>query len=90
MRRLAANEEAVWTLGIRGIHDAAMERPPNDLPGKINLMGEIFHDQRELLDQYVTKQWGPVAQCFVPYKEVLPIYDAGLESAGRRNARLGG
>jgi hypothetical protein len=71
--------EAVWTLGIRGIHDAAMERPPNDLPGKINLMGEIFHDQRELLDQYATKQWGSVAQCFVPYKEVLPIYDAGLK-----------
>jgi len=71
--------EAVWTLGIRGIHDAAMERPPNDLPDKINLMGEIFHNQRELLDQYVTKQWGPIAQCFVPYKEVLPIYDAGLK-----------
>jgi hypothetical protein len=71
--------EAVWTLGIRGIHDAAMERPPNDLPAKINLMGEIFHDQRELLDQYVTNKWGPVAQCFVPYKEVLPIYDAGLK-----------
>ena len=74
-----SNEEAVWTLGIRGIHDAAMERPPNDLPGKINLMGEIFHDQRELLNEYVTRQWGPVAQCFVPYKEVLPIYDAGLK-----------
>ena len=71
--------EAVWTLGIRGIHDAAMERPPNDLPGKINLMGEIFHDQRELLDQYVTNKWGSIAQCFVPYKEVLPIYDAGLK-----------
>jgi len=71
--------EAVWTLGIRGIHDAAMERPPDDMPGKINLLGEVVHDQRELLDQYVTKQWGPVAQCFVPYKEVLPIYDAGLK-----------
>ena len=71
--------EAVWTLGIRGIHDQGMERPPNDMPGRINLMGEIFRDQRELLDQFVTKQWGPVAQCFVPYKEVLPIYDAGLK-----------
>jgi hypothetical protein len=71
--------EAVWTLGIRGIHDASMERPPNDMPGKINLMEEIFHDQRALLDADVTQQWGPVAQCFVPYKEVLPIYDAGLK-----------
>jgi hypothetical protein len=72
-------EEAVWTLGIRGIHDQGMQMPPNDLPGKINLMGEVFRDQRQLLDQNVTKQWGSVAQCFVPYKEVLPIYDAGLK-----------
>jgi hypothetical protein len=72
-------DEAVWTLGIRGIHDAGMERPPKDTPGKINLLTEIFHDQRELLDRYVSKQWGPVAQCFVPYKEVLPVYDAGLK-----------
>lgn len=72
------SEEAVWTIGIRGIHDAGMERPPNDLPGRIKLMSEVFRDQRELLDRYVTRKWGPVAQCFVPYKEVLPIYDAGL------------
>jgi len=71
--------EAVWTLGIRGIHDSPMERPPNDLPGKIKLMTDVLHDQRQLLDQYVTTNWGPVAQCFVPYKEVLSVYDAGLK-----------
>lgn len=70
--------EAVWTLGIRGIHDAGMETPPTDRAGKINLIGQVFRDQRDLLDKCVTKQFGPVAQCFVPYKEVLPIYDAGL------------
>ena len=73
------SEEAVWTIGIRGIHDAGMESPPRDVPGRIDLMTEVFHDQRELLDKYVTKSFGPVAQCFVPYKEVLPIYDAGLK-----------
>ncbi len=71
--------EAVWPLGIRGIHDAGMATPPDDLPGKIDLISQVFRDQRELLDKYVTKQYGPVAQCFVPYKEVLPIYDAGLK-----------
>lgn len=71
--------ENVWTLGIRGIHDASMERPPDDMPGKIKLMEQIFHDQRALLNEDVTKKWGPIAQCFVPYKEVLPIYDAGLK-----------
>jgi hypothetical protein len=72
-------DEAVWTLGIRGIHDAGMEQPPDDMPGKIELMSQVFHDQRELLNQDVTRRWGPIAQCFIPYKEVLPIYDAGLK-----------
>jgi len=71
--------EAMWTLGIRGIHDRGMETPPNDMAGKLKLVNGIFQDQRALLDQYVNKQWGPVAQCFIPYKEVLPIYDAGLQ-----------
>jgi len=72
-------EEAVWTIGIRGIHDQGMQRPPNDLPGRMSLLDEVFRDQRELLNRQVTKEWGTVAQSFVPYKEVLPIYDAGLK-----------
>jgi len=71
--------EAVWTLGIRGIHDAGMQRPPNDTAGKIELLEKVFCDQRGLLDNLVTKQFGPIAQSFVPYKEVLPIYDVGLK-----------
>jgi hypothetical protein len=77
--RARGEGEAVWTLGVRGIHDAGMETPPSDMPGKLSLMGQVFADQRDLLSQYATKVWGPVAQCFVPYKEVLPIYDAGLK-----------
>lgn len=73
------SEEAVWTLGIRGIHDRGMESPPDDVPGRINVVSQAIKDQRDLLNQYVTKDWGPVAQCFVPYKEVLPLYDAGLK-----------
>jgi Glycosyl hydrolase family 115/Gylcosyl hydrolase family 115 C-terminal domain len=72
-------DEAVWTLGIRGIHDAGMETPPKDTAGKINLLSQVFYDQRTLLDKYATTNFGPVAQCFVPYKEVLPVYDAGLK-----------
>jgi len=74
-----STEEAVWTIGIRGIHDAPMETPPGDTAGKLTLLTTILKDQRALLDQYVTKRYGPVAQCFVPYKEVLPVYDAGLQ-----------
>ncbi len=71
------SEEAVWTLGIRGIHDAAMEGP-KAIPTRLKIVSQVIHDQRALLDQHVSREWGPVAQCFVPYKEVLPIYDAGL------------
>jgi hypothetical protein len=71
--------EAVWTIGIRGIHDQGMQKPPVEVPERIKLVSEVFKDQRGMLDSYVTKQWGPVAQCFVPYKEVLPLYNAGLE-----------
>ncbi|HEX7653448.1 MAG TPA: glycosyl hydrolase 115 family protein, partial [Verrucomicrobiae bacterium] len=76
--KFRSQTENVWTLGIRGIHDAGMQTPPDNLPGKIKVVGEVLRDQRALLTQYVTPQFGPVAQCFVPYKEVLPIYDAGL------------
>ena len=71
-------EEAVWTLGIRGIHDAQMNGP-KDMPGRLDLVTKVIGEQRALLNQDVTKQWGPVAQCFVPYKEVQAIYDAGLQ-----------
>ncbi|WP_229421031.1 glycosyl hydrolase 115 family protein [Telluria antibiotica] len=70
--------EGMWTLGIRGIHDQGMQTPPGDMPGKLKLMGDVIRDQRSLIQRHVTTKWGPVAQAFVPYKEVLPIYDAGL------------
>jgi len=71
------DKEAVWTMGIRGIHDQGMQGPP-DTATRIGIVDQVFRDQRGLLDKYVSKAWGPVAQCFVPYKEVLPLYDAGL------------
>ncbi len=73
------DKEAVWTVGIRGIHDRGMETPPNGIPDRINLMEHILKDQRDLINNYVTKQYGPVSQVFVPYKEVLTLYDAGLK-----------
>jgi len=69
--------EAVWTMGIRGIHDAGMEGP-KDTPTRLATLRDVFKDQQALLDNKVTRQWGPPARIFIPYKEVLPIYDAGL------------
>ena len=72
------DKEAVWTLGIRGIHDSAMAGA-NTMDEKKALVSKAISNQRAMLDAGVSKEWGPVAQCFVPYKEVLAIYDAGLE-----------
>jgi hypothetical protein len=72
------DKEAVWTLGIRGIHDRGMQGP-NNTQTRIGIVSDVFQDQRALLKKYVTKDFGPVAQCFVPYKEVLTLYDAGLK-----------
>ncbi len=72
------DKEAVWTLGIRGIHDSAMAGA-NTMDEKKALVSKAITNQRAMLDAGVSKEWGPVAQCFVPYKEVLAIYDAGLE-----------
>jgi hypothetical protein len=69
--------EAVWGLGIRGIHDKGMQGP-KEAAARIATLNEVMRDQRNLIEKHVTKRWGPVAQAFVPYKEVLPLYDAGL------------
>ena len=72
------DKEAVWTLGMRGIHDRGMQGV-RDSKTRMATLEKIFADQRGLLDKYVTKEWGGIAQAFVPYKEVLRLYDAGLK-----------
>jgi hypothetical protein len=69
--------ESVWTLGIRGIHDTSMKGPP-DTPSRVKLVEKVFADQRDLLRKYVNPDLDKVAQCFVPYKEVMELYQAGL------------
>lgn len=72
------DKEAVWPLGIRGIHDTGMQGA-QEVSARIEILEKVVEDQRKLIDQYVTRDWGPVAQAFVPYKEVLELYDAGLQ-----------
>ena len=74
--KAASKFESVYTVGMRGIHDGSMPGGRN-FNDKIELMREVIADQRKILKQYfgdVTR----VPQIFCPYKEVLKIYDAGL------------
>jgi hypothetical protein len=79
-RRLQANGkyENVYTLGMRGKDDEPMKFG-GTMPEKIALMERIFADQRDLLARYVNPDPAKVPQVFIPYTEVLGIYDAGLK-----------
>jgi hypothetical protein len=70
--------ENIWTIGMRGIHDSPMVGVTT-MQDKVALMEKIFADQRALLAKYVNPDVTKVPQAFTPYKEVLPIYRAGLK-----------
>jgi hypothetical protein len=76
--RLASNGrfENLYTLGMRGIHDSAM-LGARTLQDKQALLNRVIADQRALLKQHVGDP-AKLPQIFVPYKEVLDVYRAGL------------
>lgn len=73
-----AGFESLWTVGMRGIHDTGMVGPKTT-EEKVALLDKIIADQREILAKNVNADVTKVPQIFVPYKEVLGIYRAGLK-----------
>jgi hypothetical protein len=69
--------ENIYTLGMRGIHDSAMQGPKTNAE-RIRALEQIFADQRALLAKHVNADVTQVPQAFTPYKEVLDTYRAGL------------
>ena len=65
--------ENVYTLGMRGIHDGAMEGGAN-AHEKEAILRRVVSDQRSLLARIVNADPTRVPQLFCPYKEVLPLY----------------
>ncbi len=70
--------ENVYTVGIRGIHDRPVQGG-GSLEDGVRRLERVFSDQRAILAEHVNPDVRNVPQIFVPYKEVLPIYRAGLE-----------
>ena len=75
--------EVCYTLGMRGIHDSGFET--RNLEGKsreeicnakVALLERIIADQREILKNTLGRD---TMMTFIPYKEVLELYDNGLE-----------
>jgi hypothetical protein len=71
------NTPCVYTVGMRGIHDGKMQGA-NSLEEQKDLLEKVFVDQRQILTDGLKKPIGSIPQVFIPYKEVLDVYDAGL------------
>jgi hypothetical protein len=69
--------ENVYTLGMRGIHDDPFPAK-GTMADKVALLEQIFTDQRDILSRLVNPDLSQVPQIFIPYKEVLKIYQSGL------------
>ncbi|MBW3375186.1 glycosyl hydrolase 115 family protein [Hymenobacter norwichensis] len=74
----AAKLEAIYSMGMRGVHDSGMEgaKTPKEAA---TMLGRILTDQRNLLQRYVNPDVTRVPQVFTAYKEVLDVYDQGLK-----------
>ncbi len=72
------SQEIVYTLGMRGVHDSAM-LGATTIEEQKEALSRVLSEQRDLLSRYVSKDVESVPQVFVPYKEVLDVYKAGLE-----------
>lgn len=70
--------ENSYTVGIRGIHDSPMAGGGSTKDG-VKRLERVIADQRDLLSKYVNPRVNEVPQIFVPYKEVLPFYQAGMK-----------
>lgn len=75
--------EVSYTLGMRGIHDSGFNvksfadlKDAELLKAKIGLLEEVIDVQQSILKETLNKD---TMKIFVPYKEVLELYDNGLK-----------
>ena len=73
-----AGNECLYTMGMRGIHDSKMEGASNSIE-MVEMMDTIIRDQREMLETTLEKSIEHIPQVLVPYKEVLDLYNAGMQ-----------
>ena len=73
-----SGQEILYTVGMRGVHDGQMQGAKTVEEQKA-VLERVLKDQGDLLRKYVNKDVEAIPQVFIPYKEVLDIYRAGLE-----------
>ncbi|MDQ8187665.1 glycosyl hydrolase 115 family protein, partial [Pelagicoccus sp. SDUM812002] len=76
-----AGYENMYTMGLRGRSDIGMLAPEGTTIAEKAAMiqNQIIPDQRQMLADHVNSDPSQVPQIFIPYKETLVQYQAGLE-----------
>lgn len=72
------NYQNVYTIGMRGVHDGSMEGV-STMKEKTEALQKVIYEQRIMLQKYINPDVTKIPQQFVPYKEVLDIYENGLD-----------
>ena len=75
--RETAQYDNIYTMGLRGLHDEAMKGSTNP-KDRARTLEKVIDKQRGILEKYKKQKAERQPQIFVPYKETLDIYDAGL------------
>ena len=75
--RETAQYDNIYTMGLRGLHDEAM-KGSTDPKDRARTLEKVIGKQRGILEKYKKQKPERLPQIFVPYKETLDIYDAGL------------
>lgn len=70
--------ENVYTIGMRGSGDLPMGGGES-IDERVDLLQRIINDQRTMLSEELKKDVTEIPQAFVAYKEVLDLYDRGLQ-----------
>ena len=77
LQAVKGSENNIFTIGMRGIHDSSMEGYQTEQE-KFEGLQQVIDDQQELLRTYIGDP-AQQMQMFVPYKEVLQLYERGLQ-----------
>ena len=77
LQEVAHSKDNMFTIGMRGIHDSSMEGYQTEQE-KFDALQQVINDQQELLRKYIGNPQKQM-QVFVPYKEVLQLYERGLK-----------
>jgi hypothetical protein len=77
LQAVKGSKNNMFTIGMRGIHDSSMEGYQTE-EEKFEGLQQVINDQQKLIRTYIGDPARQM-QMFVPYKEVLQLYEKGLQ-----------